>query len=972
MKKIYVLLLCSIYFLSFSQTVESKILEMNFGGDSEPDHLTQIGEKLFFSAKELWIKDSPNSKARLVKDIYSSGNAIEAGSDFINFNGVLLFTARGNGSGSYRQLWRSNGLAEGTTFVKIINPDYDAQISNPVIVGNKLYFSSFVNNSSELWVTDGTSDGTYLIKKINSSGNSKVSNLFSFQNKIYFTASDGVHGEELWSTDGTESGTEMIVDFFPGTQKGIFGKPVAYNDEIYFLGARSTTTNGFWKWNSITNSLTLVKSVPYYFYASFDTVKANNLLYFVLYGQDYNRYLWSSDGTPENTKQIFDGVVESSYKIPDLLKFKNQIHMNVSVAFGEFERWFLDLNSNTFKKVSDIIPVLQNTSLTASSSENKYLLFSANSKENWLTDGTASGTYKISDLEIIANYTGYNFNLLDYDKNIIMNATTDENGVELFRYNFANQTTELVEDLNHIYGHNGLASETLNGKLIYFGQDNTHGYEVFTSDGTEAGTHLLKDINSQSFGSTIFSGENPQFFKHNNKLYYRCTDGTGYEPCVTDGTPEGTKILKNISQFYQSINADPFFNKFDDNTILFGADDGTNNTASASNLWRTDGTEQGTYQLSRINIISGGTAKVNGNLYYSTENNLQNSQYIYSIAQTNGTSAGTKIFKTVLNEAGRNVFVNILGDIQNRMIYSFNFTDLHGSNEYDKLISSDGTNPNNDIELGKFSSIFRNGIVYKNRMYFYGRLFGDNMARLFETDGTVSGTKIATEILTNVINSETQFFQCNDKLFVNTGNRLYVKDGNSEFTLLNDSPISKFQKMKCLLNTVFFADKKFQDNKIWISNGTIAGTKALNLLVNGQSTAGWSYLDNIGVTDTKLFYNAYFPDIPEVQISGNELFITDISSLNLDTNEIKFDTDAKSKSFIVYPNPAAEIANVINPYKKVITSVTLQSMEGKLLKYWTKNEAKSPLNLEGLITGIYLLHIKTEDGASHTYKVIKK
>ena len=245
MKKIYILLLSSIFLQTFSQiTVNSTMLETNWGGSSEPDHLTLIGEKLYFSAniaeffngngRELWVKDSPTSKSRIVKDINTSGSGIESDSKFFDLNGLLLFTGR-NGSNSYKQLWRSDSTADGTYLLKTINPTSDAQINSPVVLNNKLYFSTYINNTSELWVTDGTTSGTNLIKKIGTPGNSSITNLVSFDNKIYFTANNGINGTELWRSDGSESGTEMVMDFYSGNQSGIYGKPLSYNGEIIFI-----------------------------------------------------------------------------------------------------------------------------------------------------------------------------------------------------------------------------------------------------------------------------------------------------------------------------------------------------------------------------------------------------------------------------------------------------------------------------------------------------------------------------------------------------------------------------------------------------------------------------------------------------------------------------------------------------------------------------------------------------------------
>ena len=98
---------------------------------------------------------------------------------------------------------------------------------------------------------------------------------------------------------------------------------------------------------------------------------------------------------------------------------------------------------------------------------------------------------------------------------------------------------ELVADLN-TRNDSSLTSYDLefaeaNGKVFFVGEDGVHGLEPMVSDGTDAGTKLLKDlvpgIESGSAGGFIAKGDKMYFFgrKETSTWLYR-----------SDGTPEGT------------------------------------------------------------------------------------------------------------------------------------------------------------------------------------------------------------------------------------------------------------------------------------------------------------------------------------------------------------------------------------------------------------------------------------------------
>ena len=76
--------------------------------------------------------------------------------------------------------------------------------------------------------------------------------------------------------------------------------------------------------------------------------------------------------------------------------------------------------------------------------------------------------------------------------------------------------------------------------MFFVADDGTHGSEVWVSDGTDPGTHMVKNINTSGSADPscpIVAG---------GKVYFTATTGTGgYQLYVTDGTPTGTHQLSN-------------------------------------------------------------------------------------------------------------------------------------------------------------------------------------------------------------------------------------------------------------------------------------------------------------------------------------------------------------------------------------------------------------------------------------------
>jgi ELWxxDGT repeat protein len=140
--------------------------------------------------------------------------------------------------------------------------------------------------------------------------------------------------------------------------------------------------------------------------------------------------------------------------------------------------------------------------------------------------------------------------------------------------------------------------------LFFMAWDRRHGRELWASDGTEAGTRLVKDINPGPersdpgyTGQSFASADDVLYFTASD--HYVADDSFIDELWRTDGTGAGTVMLKDLFPGGPG-SYHPYWLVGVDNLLYFDADNGSRQ------LWQTDGTSAGTVMVRDIEAYPAG------------------------------------------------------------------------------------------------------------------------------------------------------------------------------------------------------------------------------------------------------------------------------------------------------------------------------------------------------------------------------
>jgi ELWxxDGT repeat protein len=489
------------------------------------------------------------------------------------------------------------------------------------------------------------------------------------------------------------------------------------------------------------------------------------------------------------------------------------------------------------------------------------------------------------------------------------------------------------------------------GTLLFRAGD-ANGQELWKSDGTAAGTVLVKDINT---GTTAASNSNPTNFTFfNNQVFFTASNGTdvnGSEIWKTDGTTAGTLIVKDIRTGTASANPQSF-TIINPTTMLFSANDGTIGTE----LWKTDGTETGT-----VNVVDyPGT--LNSITWIENLNGLGILGQIVSttsreLYKSDGTAANSSLVLDVNPGTGLGVGSSYIKNANT--IYFQGNSGTTGLELWKTDGTTAGTVSVKDINVGTESS---GPIRFANLgTTTYFRATGANGQELWKTDGTEAGTVEVADINVGagnsnpdeiaVANAAVYFFASDNSLNYD----LYHYNGTvltklNDFNALSSTITTNFVAID---NLVYFAADSDSDGlrELWQTDGSVSGTVAVSSLVAGSiNPTNVGQLTKIG---TNLFFAATDTD-------GQELFQYIPENLSVvNPNGLK--------SIVVYPNPSSGVFYVSNSLNQKL-QFEIFDVLGKKIDSGILNNNTVTTDLK---SGVYFLKLYDNENVT-TKKIIKQ
>ncbi len=747
--------------------------------DSVPgvSKLTAVGSKLFFSAGvgpgQLWVTNGTKTGTKLVTKVNVQSDPTVVGSEFF-FTG-----SEWHGKDFSDRLFKSNGTAAGT--VPIAMPAGSAKPNNfpgtLVSYGGALYF----DYANELMKTAGSTArivSTFGQPKSNPAVTGFVNNLTVAGGVLYFTYPDAAgDGVDLYASNGTARGTTVLKDF-------IGASPYNESGGTYLL-----------------SNFTAVGSKL--FFGSDDAAHGPSL--------------WVSDGTSSGTTLVkaFGATPESG------AGGAGPAGPPIATPTVAGNRLFFTTGS---------------TGLLAPGSE------------LWVSDGTATGTTLLADINPgdVPLYFGATAQFAAINGSLFFANDDPAHGIELWRSDGTTAGTGLFLDINPGAAGSFPGDFAAVNNTLYFSATTAPGSSgLWSSNGTVTGTSEVASYNSQPRGNALFENIPDAFAVIGNTMVFAADDGTGTELWKTDGTAAGTTMVKALPAVQFASSPSDFTTV--DNKAFFvtgGLNQsitGTGDVGPPETLWVTDGTTAGTTDVATFDGTVTDPMAFDGKLAFidSSPVGIESSPVgpESSLWMSDGTASGTtQVASFPSQNPAYSMETQPMVVLDGKLYFSApppaNANDI----EADTLWVSDGTTagtmPVAGVPPGANVSTLA---VEDGKLYFSIQDSIYNPDQLWVTSGTAAGTRMVVNLGAN-FPTITQLVVAGPNLFIFTSSSLtfttpamslYESNGTAKGTVM----IHRFADTDSqditsagLPDGDLALDVLGKASQLWLSNGTAAGT----------------------------------------------------------------------------------------------------------------------------------------------------
>lgn len=529
------------------------------------------------------------------------------------------------------------------------------------------------------------------------------------------------------------------------------------------------------------------------------------------------------------------------------------------------------------------------------------------------------------------------------------------------------------------------------GKLFFFSDDGSHGYGLYYLDQNSDVLHFLSTAVQPS---TIITSS--------NKLYFINDDGVhGKELWVSDGTTAGTFMLKDIYSGFGNAFPNEFRGKALGNQFFFMANDGVN----GDELWKTDGTVSGTAIFKDINIGSassnpfffetfnsrlyfGATDAVNGIQLWETQGTASSTFMSYMTSYSNDQLAFTRFNdKALIRIRETDLQYHIFGIDSNDVYIPLSAYVPQATSKNQKWMLMDAVN--------QYTSV---PIIVNGKL-----LVSLDDSTYILTDLTNSGTQTVTAPLPPYyLNSP---IVLGNKLLYTiwngSSNVLYSTDFTTSTPLVPD--ISSYGAYPYLVNNkVVFRRADSFGSEPWVTDGTVSGTNRLKDINTGsgdgiQPDHSWrtyTYNNHLYFTDVFSPSNLWKTDgtsTGTVKVSGAvDSFFTEVydftpynGCIYLNASRSEFSSHSSiwklcdgtsginpssEESILIYPNPTQNQLTIGS--SELFSSYEVSNTVGEILAHGVLKD--NTVTTTDFPAGLYLLHIYTKTGETRSIKFIKE